>query len=269
MNRLTVTLITLNEEANLPRALASLADLPDEIVVVDCGSTDRTCEMARQQGARVVQRAWTNYADQKNFAAAQASHEWILGLDADEELSPELRKSLRAWKQCAPTAGAYEFARRANYLGGWIHHSGWYPDRKARLYRRDGARFVGVVHESLEVNGPVGRLEGDLYHYTVRSLGEHIAKMDTYTTLAAEQLYAAGRRKWLPRMLLSPPWTFLQKFVLQAGFLDGHRGWLIARMAARYVFLKYRKLGLLVGGGSLKPAAAPEKRPTTLDTSLR
>jgi len=264
MNRLTATLITLNEERNLPRALASVADLPEEIVVVDCGSTDRTCEIARQHGARVIQRAWTNYSDQKNIAAAEASHEWILGLDADEELSPELRKSLRMWKESPPTAAAYEFARKANYLGGWIHHSGWYPDRKVRLYRRDLARFVGVLHESVEVDGPVGRLEGDLYHYTVRSVDEHISKMNTYTTLAAEQLHAAGRRNWLLMMLLAPPWTLLQTFVLKAGFLDGYLGWLIARMAARYVFLKYRKLGLLVRGGSLKPAAAPEKRPTTL-----
>ncbi len=259
MNRLTATLITFNEEQNLPRALASLADLADEIVVVDSGSTDRTCEMARQHGARVLHRAFADYADQKNFAAAQSSNDWILSLDADEELSPELRKSLWAWKQQAPATVAYEFARRASYLGGWIRHSGWYPDRKVRLYRRDRAHFVGRVHESLAVDGPVGRLDGELYHYTARTFSEHVAKVDAYTTLAAEQLFAAGRRRWRLAMLLAPPWTLLHTLILQGGFLDGYRGWLIARMAARYVFLKYRKLGRLIERGASKPEPASGK----------
>jgi glycosyltransferase involved in cell wall biosynthesis len=259
MNRLTATLITCNEEQNLPRALASLEDLADEIVVVDSGSTDGTCEIARQCGARVVHRAFTDYAEQKNFAAAQSSNPWILSLDADEELSPELRGSLRAWKELPPAAAAYEFARRASYLGGWIRHSGWYPDRKVRLYRRDLARFVGRVHESLEVDGPVGRLDGELYHYTVRTFAEHVAKMDTYTTLAAEQLFAAGWRRWRLAMLLAPPWTLLRTYLIQRGFLDGYRGWLIARMAARYVFLKYRKLGRLVENAAGKSAPARGK----------
>ena len=195
MNRLTVTIITLNEERNLPRALASVAELADEVVLVDGGSRDHTVEIARQLGARVIERPWTDYSDQRNFAAAQASHDWILSLDADEELSSELRTELEGWKQLKPEAAAYEMPRRARYLGRWIRHSGWYPDRKRRLYRRDKARFVGILHESLEVDGPVGRLEGDLLHYTVETLAEHRAKMDGYTTLAAEQLYRAGRRQ--------------------------------------------------------------------------
>lgn len=259
MNRLTATLITSNEEQNLPRVLASLAGLADEILVVDSGSTDRTCEIARQRGARVLSRAFTDFAEQKNFAAAQAANDWILSLDADEELSRELRESLRAWKQQAPAEVAYEFARRASYLGGWIRHSGWYPDRKVRLYRRDRCRFVGRVHESVEVDGLVGRLDGELYHYTVRTFDEHAAKVDFYTTLAAEQLFAAGRRRWRLAMLLAPPWTLLRTFVMQMGFLDGSRGWLIARMAARYVFLKYRKLGRLVQSRTSKPEPAAGK----------
>jgi glycosyltransferase involved in cell wall biosynthesis len=246
MNRLTACVITLNEESNLPRALSSLRDVADEIIVVDAGSRDATVAVARAHGARVLQRAWTNYSEQKNFAAERAASDWILSLDADEELSPELRESLRAWKQHAPQAAAYEFARRANYLGGWIHHSGWYPNRQVRLYRRDAARFSGIVHESVQVNGTVMRLAGDLYHYTMRTYAEHSAKVDAYTTLAAQQLFEEGRRSWRLAMLASPPWTFLQKFILRAGFRDGRRGWLIARMAARYTFLKYRKLGEMV-----------------------
>ena len=136
---------------------------------------------------------------------------------------------------------------------------GWYPDRKVRLYRRDRARFVGRVHESVEVDGPVGRLNGELYHSTVRAFAEHSAKVDFHTTLAAEQLFAAGRRRWRLAMLLATPWTLLRAFVLQRGFLDGHHGWLIARMAARYVFLKYRKLGWLVRSGRSKPEATGGK----------
>jgi len=261
MNGLTATLITLNEEQNLPRALSSLEDLPEEIVVVDSGSRDHTCELARRYGARVFSRPWTHFADQRNFAAAQARYDWILALDADEELSLELRDSLRAWKKRAPAAAAYEFARRAHYLGGWIRHSGWYPDRKARLYRRDRARFVGVAHDSLEVHGRVERLGGDLYHHAFRSLAEHLAKVDSYTSVAARQLYAEGLRRWRPAMLLAPPWTLVQKFLLRGGFLDGYRGALIAWMAARYVFLKYRKLGRLVRGGSMSSGARPQELP--------
>lgn len=269
MNRLTATLITFNEERNLPRALASLADVPDEIVVVDSGSTDRTCEIARQHGARVFSRKLTNLGDQKNFAAAQAANDWILSLDADEELSPELRESLRAWKKRPAAEVAYVFPRKAHYLGGWIYHSGWYPDAKPRLYRRDRGRFVGVPHDAVEVDGAVGRLEGDLYHHTFRTVEEHLAKVEFFTTLAAEDLFSRGRHRWLPTMLLAPPWAFVHKLIVQAGFLDGFRGWTIARLTARYTFLKYRKLGVLVRGGALEPAVAPEKRPTSIDHSLR
>jgi glycosyltransferase involved in cell wall biosynthesis len=245
VNRLSVCLITLNEEQDLACALASLRDVADEIVVVDSGSKDRTCEIAGEFGARVFNRAWTNYSDQRNFAAAEARSDWIVALDADEEFSPTLLESLRAWKKNVPAEAAYAVARKANYLGGWIRHSGWYPDLQVRLYRRDLAQFKGTVHESLEVRGPIGRLQGDLYHYTVSTLDEHAAKVENYTTLAAQQLFEAGSRSWLVPMVLVPWWTFLQKLLLRAGILDGYRGWLIAWMSARYVFLKYCKLGRL------------------------
>ncbi len=245
MNRLTVTIITLNEERNLPRALASVAGVADEIVVVDSGSRDRTLEVARQHGARVFERAWTDYSDQKNFAAAQAAHDWILSLDADEELSPALREEITRWKQSTPEADAYEMPRMAKYLGRWIEHSGWYPDRKRRLYRRDRARLAGALHESLVVDGPVGRLRGDLLHYTFDSLEQHEAQVERYTQLAARLLYAGGRRSWLLPWLFAPAWAFLRTYIFQQGFRDGRHGWLIAQMAARYVWLKYTKLRVL------------------------
>ncbi len=256
MNRFTVTVITLNEAHNLPRALASIAEVADEIVVVDSGSTDGTCEVAHQHGARVLTRPFTDYSDQKNYAAAQAAHNWIFSLDADEELNAELEASLRRWKESEPRAVAYRMRRRAHYLGDWIRHSGWYPDPKLRLYRRDRARWVGALHEKLEVEGTTEWLEGELLHYTVSTLDEHARSVRRYTTLAARQLYEQGRRRWLLPLLVASPWAFVRTLVFRLGILDGHRGFLIAVMAAYYVFLKYRKLGLLVRGRALEPEGA-------------
>jgi glycosyltransferase involved in cell wall biosynthesis len=246
MNLLSVCLITFNEEHNLPRVLSSVQGIADEIVVVDCGSTDRTVEIARKHGAKVVTRAWTNYAAQKNAAVAAASNDWILSLDADEELSPKLRDTLLAWKKQEPEFAVYEFARRTWYLGAWINYTRWYPDFKRRLFRRDAAQFSGIIHEALRFQGKPGRLNGDLLHYTVRSFEEHEQKVERYTTLAAQQMFAAGKRSWRAAMCLAAPWNWFNNYVLCLGFLDGHRGWVISRMAARGTWLKFKKLGKLV-----------------------
>ena len=260
MPAISAILITCNEQSDLAEALLSLQGVTDEIVVVDSGSTDRTCEIARELGARVVSRPFTNFAEQKNFAAGQAAHDWVLSLDADERLSGELRESITAWRQSDPEYAAYQMNRRPNYLGGWIRHSGWYPEYCVRLYRRDSARFVGAIHESVRVNGRVGLLRGEILHYTIRSLSEHYAKMEAFTTRAAEDLYARGRRRWRGGMWVAAPWTLVQRFLFQLGFLDGYRGALIAWTSARYVWLKYRKLGVLVRGGKLEARAWPQAR---------
>jgi hypothetical protein len=252
MNRVSACLITLNEEENLSRALASLVGIADEIVVVDSGSTDRTEEIARQHGAQFFTRTWTNYADQKNFAAECASNDWILSVDADEELSSPLHTSLWNWKKHDSKETVFEMARRTFYLGAWIGHSGWYPDFQRRLYRREAAEFSGVVHESLRFEGQPGRLAGDILHYTVRSFAEHEANVERYTTLAAQQMFAQGKRSWRGAVWFATPWSWFQNFVLRGGFLDGHRGALIAQMAARSVRLKYAKLGRLVADGQAK-----------------
>jgi glycosyltransferase involved in cell wall biosynthesis len=246
MNRVSACLITLNEQENLPRALDSLAGIADEIVVVDSGSRDRTEEIAREHSAKFFFRTWTNYADQKNFAAECASNEWILSMDADEELSSALHASLLDWKKRKPDFTVYEMPRKTWYLGAWVKHSGWYPDFQRRLYQRDAAKFAGTVHESLIVEGKAGRLNGDLLHYTVRSFDEHEANVERYTTLAAQRMFAEGKRKWRGAMWLATPWSWFQNFILRGGFLDGYRGALIAQMAARSVRLKYAKLGKLV-----------------------
>jgi glycosyltransferase involved in cell wall biosynthesis len=246
MNFLSVCLITLNEERNLPRALRSVDGIADEVVVVDCGSRDRTREIARELGATVISRSWSDFSEQKNFAAASAKNNWILSLDADEELSPELRNSLLSWKTQEPKFDVYEFSRRAWYLGRWITHAGWYPDRQKRLYRRSAAQFRGIIHESLSFSGKPGRLEGDLFHYTISSLAEHEEKVERYSTLAAQQMYAAGKRKWRVAARLGAPWSWFRSYVLRGGFLNGSRGALISRMAARSVRLKYNKLGQIL-----------------------
>jgi glycosyltransferase involved in cell wall biosynthesis len=246
MNRLSACIITLNEEHNLPRALASLKGIADEVIVVDSGSTDRTRDIALESGAAFHHRTWTHFADQKNHAASLARTDWVLSLDADEELGSVLQTALLDWKKRAPQFEVYEVARKTWYLGAWIKYSGWYPDFKKRLYRKGAAAFAGSLHETLQYDGDCGRLAGDLLHYTIHDLSEHQANVERYSTLAARQMYAQGKRRWRGALWFATPWTFLQSFVFRAGFLDGYRGALIARMASRTVRLKYGKLGKLI-----------------------
>jgi len=246
MNRISACIITLNEEHNLPRALGSLKCVADEVLVVDSGSTDGTRDLALREGVAFHYREWTNYAEQKNHAASLARCEWILFLDADEELSSTLQTALLDWKKRAQQFDAYEVARKTWYLGAWIKYSGWYPDFKTRLYRRGAAQFAGSLHETLQYSGECGRLAGDLLHYTVHDFSEHRANVEKYSTLAARQMYEQGRRQWRWALWFATPWSFFHNLVVRGGFLDGYRGVLIARMAARTVRLKYGKLGKLI-----------------------
>ncbi len=239
--KISATIITLNEERNIARVIESLRCC-DEIVVVDSGSVDRTVEIAAKLGARIVEGAWPGYAAQKNLAAERAAYDWILSLDADESLSEALEGEIWRIKKHGPSHDAYTMPRLAQYLGRWILHSGWYPDRKVRLYDRRKARWVGdYVHESVRVEGAIGHLESNMLHFTCSSLSEHLRTMDRYTSLAAEQMIANGDRVGWLKLLADPPWTFFRTFVLKLGFLDGVEGLAIAYMAALYNFLKYAK----------------------------
>ena len=257
MPSLTAILIAYNEEADLPRALSSLQGVADEIVLVDSGSTDRTCDVARNFGARVYARKLDSFAEQKNFAASLSSNDWILCIDCDQELSPELRASLQAWKKQAPDKSCYEICQLSSYLGAWIRHSGWYPEYRTLLFRRDKGKFVGALHERVEAEGAPGRLPGHLLHYTIQSLAEHRAKIDAMSTIAAEEMFARGRKSWIPAMIFAPPWTVVQRLVFQLGVLDGRRGWLIAWMSAKHIYVKYRKLGRLRAGEKLTRRSWP------------
>jgi len=252
MNRLSVCLVVQNEQENLPRVLRSVQTLADEIIVVDGGSADRTAETAREYGAKVFERPFTNHADQKNYAASLASQDWIFLLDADEELSDELKESVRQWKTLEPQCAVYEMPRLTWYLGAWIHHSRWYPDWQRRIYRRDKASFSGAIHSALRYDGKIGRLRGDLLHYTIRTFSEHEAKVEKYTTTIALEMFEQGRRHWRAAMWVAAPWSWMHHFFLGAGFLDGYRGALIAQMAARGVRLKFKKLGELVEAEELR-----------------
>jgi glycosyltransferase involved in cell wall biosynthesis len=239
--KITATIITLNEERNVARAIESLRCC-DEILVVDSGSTDRTLELASRLGARVVETPWHGYAKQKNFAAEQARHDWILSLDADEALSEALEGELWQIKKNGPGFDAYTMPRLAQYLGRWILHSGWYPDRKVRLFNRQKAKWVGnYVHESVFVEGSIGHLKSNILHFTCSSLSEHLKTMDRYTTLAAEQVVDQKTHVGWTQLAINPAWTFFKSYVLQRGFLDGMEGLTIANMAALYNFLKYAK----------------------------
>jgi glycosyltransferase involved in cell wall biosynthesis len=243
--KITATIITLNEERNIARAVESLRCC-DEIILVDSGSTDRTIELAQNLGVRIIEASWLGYAAQKNWAAEQAANDWILSLDADEALSEALEAEIWALKKSEPRHDAYTMPRLARYLGKWILHSGWYPDRKIRLYDRRKCRWVGeFVHESVRVDGRLGHLESNLLHFTCDSLSEHAKTLDRYTTLAAQEI--AARRIRIPthKLMLAPLWTFLRSYFLQRGFLDGLEGLVICYMAAFYTFLKYAKARIM------------------------
>ncbi len=239
--QISATIIARDEERNIARAIESLRCC-DEIVVVDSGSIDRTIEIATKLGARVVEAGWRGYAGQKNFATECAKYDWILSIDADEALSESLEADIWLLKKNGPQFDSYTMPRLAQYLGKWILHSGWYPDRKVRLYRRDKAKWIGdYVHESVTVYGTIGHLDSNLLHYTCQSFTEHLKTMDRYTTLAAEELVARGKRVTYRHLLADPAWTFFRTYFLQRGFLDGVEGLAIAYMAALYSFLKYAK----------------------------
>jgi len=254
--KLSVTIITLDEAEHIAAAIAS-ARWADEIVVVDSGSADGTADIARGEGARVLMRAWTGYVDQKNFAAGAAANDWIFSLDADERIPQALGDEIRAVMASDPPVHGYRMPRVTYHLGRWIRTTDFYPDYQTRLYDRRFARWRGrYVHESVAVDGPSGRLTHDLEHYSFSDLRDQVKRVNRYTTLAALQMYEAGRRTGPLEMLVHPPAAFLRNYVLRRGFLDGTAGLTISMMNAWSVALKLMKLWEL--------QRAPEPQPPTL-----
>ena len=255
---LSVCIITWNEEANIRACLESV-QWADERIVVDSNSTDRTAEIAREMGAKVVLRPFDGHVQQKNFALDQATGDWVLSIDADERVTPGLAEEIRAVVAGNRPGVAFSMPRKSWYLGRWILHGGWYPDRKLRLARQGKARWSGTnPHDHLYADGPTADLRGDLVHYTYRDISDHLRKIDQYTTIAAREMAARGVGHPLLRMALHSPLRILRMYVLKAGFLDGQAGFVLAVLSGYYVFLKYAKLWELArreranGGGDAR-----------------
>jgi glycosyltransferase involved in cell wall biosynthesis len=248
--RISAAIITQNEERNLGRCLASLRGVADEIVVADSGSTDGTERIARAEGAVFFHQPWLGYGRQKNAAVDRTSFEWVLSLDADEALSDELRASLLRLKAEGPRGDVYAINRLNWYCGRFLRHSGWYPDRKVRLWRKAAARWSeAIIHEVPEVlpGARVERLAGDLLHYTVSDLAQHLRTIDRYTTLSAEKLLREGRAADAWKRFVAPMASFFRNYFVRAGFLDGRAGWDVCRLSAYASWLKYEKLRRLRG----------------------
>lgn len=246
---LSACIITYNEAERIEGCIRSLGPCA-EILVVDAHSTDATRERARALGARVVERDWPGYRSQKEFAVESARHDWVLCLDADERLSEELREEIERLRQggFADHAG-WSMPRLTDYFGRFLRHGNAYPDRLVRLFDRRRGGWVGrEIHENTRVAGKIGRLRGDLLHYSYRSLSDHHLRMQRYADLMAQALHASGSRGSLAWVLLNPAWRFLRGYVLRLGFLDGWRGLVFALVEANYVRQKYLKLYLLGKG---------------------
>ncbi|MFH1010725.1 MAG: glycosyltransferase family 2 protein [bacterium] len=236
---ITLVVVTLNEEANLSRCLAS-ADFCRHKLIVDSGSSDRTVAISGEMGAEVLVREWTGFADQKNFGVAAAKTEWVLCLDADEEISPELRHNILELGKKLEAYDGFELNRHAHYLGRFINHSGWYPEWRLFLYKKSHGIWKGLEpHARVHLSGRKTRLQGDLYHYTYRSIQHHAWKTLSYARAAAEAMHQTGRRASFFDLRVRAPWAFVRSLLLRCGFLDGFPGLVIAWMAAYYTFLKY------------------------------
>lgn len=243
---LSAIVITRNEEARIGACLESLA-FAGEVVVVDNGSTDRTPEIARAAGAQVhVAPDWPGFGPQKNRALALATRPWVLAIDADERVTPQLRDEILAIVRAPAGPDAWDMPRRSSYCGQYMEHSGWYPDRVTRLFRRGTARFSDdIVHERLVAAGPVGHLRHDLLHATFDDLSAVLQKLDRYSTAGAQRAYEQGQRGSLGRAVGHGLWAFLRTYLLQRGFLDGRMGFALAVSNAEGTYYRYLKLWLL------------------------
>jgi glycosyltransferase involved in cell wall biosynthesis len=242
MSTLSLVVITKNEEANLARCLDSVR-FADELIVVDSHSADRTVEIAEKCGARVLTVDWKGYGPAKQTGVDAAGCDWVLSLDADEAVSEELATEIKTVLTSSNAEAGYAIPRRTNFLGRWIYHCGWYPDRVIRLFRRDKGRFdEAVVHEKVIVDGSVGLLSAEILHYCYPDLDSYFRKFNWYTSVGAEEAYKNGKRAGLFHLVVKPPASFLAHYVLRQGFRDGIEGLLVSALSAGAVLVKYAKL---------------------------
>lgn len=245
MIEISIVVITYNEENNLARCLHSVKSIADEIIVVDSNSTDRTCQIAEEYGAKVFTESFKGYVAQKNFADTQATHDWILSLDADEALNPELEMSIRKVKE-KQEFEAYEITRLTNYCGHWIKHCGWYPDKKVRFFNRKKGKWTGdQIHESWQLHNSIGKygnLSGNLYHYSYNTFSDHLKQIEKFTEIMAQRDVENGKSSSFWKAIFAAKWKFLQSYFIQLGFLDGLAGFQVCSLSAFATFMKYSKI---------------------------
>lgn len=254
MEKISVAVITFNEEKNIGRCLNSVKNIADEIVVVDSYSTDATRAICQREGVRFIEHAWQGYTDTKNFALEQCQYSLVLSLDADEALSDELKMAILAIKD-SRTFDAYTFNRKTNYCGQWILHGGWYPDKKLRLFDKTRGRWAAKeVHEyvRMETGVNVQHLKGDLLHYSFYSISDHLKQIDNFSRLYANALFKKGKKfRW--HYLIGKPFVrFFKGYFLKGGFLDGTYGFIIAASSAYAVFLRHARLFELYRNDSIE-----------------
>lgn len=242
--KLSAVVITYNEEDKIGRCLDSLIGIADEIIVVDSLSTDRTVEICKSKGATLINQPFLGYIEQKNFALEKSNFDYVLSLDADEVLSPELIQSILDIK-VNYNSDAYEFNRLTNYCGKWIKHGGWYPDIKTRIWKKTDGKWGGTnPHDEviLKNSTKVEKLKGDLLHYSIDSIAQHIDQIQKFTTIAAQSLHSKGRTTSIATILFNSCFKFVRDYFLRLGFLDGFYGFVVAYNSAFATYLKYLKL---------------------------
>lgn len=245
MPKLSVTIITLNEERNIGRCIDSIAGIADDIVVLDSGSTDRTIEICKSKGIMPIYAPWENYSVARNIAAGNARNNWIMALDADEALSEQLKATLLDIKKNEELVFC-SFKRLTNYCGKWIHHCGWYPDIKIRIYDKTKTTYEGTIHEKLiDLPENILLLKGDLLHYSYYTIDEHIQQANKFTSLTAKAAFDRGEKSNLLYVLFAPLIKFIKSYFLQLGFLDGYYGFIVCVISAHATFYKYVKLKFL------------------------
>ena len=241
---LSVVIITKNEERNIGRCLASAKEVAHDVVVLDSFSTDRTEAIVKEHGARFIQHAFDGHIEQKNRAITHAEFPWVLSLDADEALDEQLVRSIKEAMK-SPAADGYTMNRLTDYCGGWIRHGGWYPDVKLRLWDSRKGQWTGInPHDRYEMlaGTRIAHLQGDLLHYSYSTIGDHYRQVDYFTTIAAQAYFDRGKKAPLTKRIFSPVVKFIGDYVFRLGFLDGVRGFTIARISAYATWLKYEKL---------------------------
>lgn len=247
MIKLSVVIITYNEEKNIARCLRSVQGIADDILIVDSHSTDATKTIAASFNTRIIDQAFLGYVAQKNFANDHALYDHVLSLDADEALDERLKESIAALKSKWDKDG-YELSRLTNYCGKWVRHCGWYPDKKTRLFDRRKARWTGEqLHETLTLNNPSskGVLKGDLLHYSFYTISDHILQVDKFTELSSKELFAKGKKASAYHLYIKPFFRFFTDYFIKLGILDGVTGMVICFISANAAFLKYAKLNQL------------------------